>query len=162
MAQMAGLTPQAGQQPLVVSGVIQGFGTGISWIALTVVAFSTLPAAFRDEGASMFNLLRNVGSSIGISSIQTYVTSGTQVAQAQLAQSINPYGLDIHQPQIAAQLATSAGAAQLNAAVATQASWIAYLDAFRLMTIMLLLVIPLLLFVRRVKSARDARPVSLE
>ena len=48
-------------------GVIQGFGTGLAYVSLTIVAFVTLPAALRNEGAAFFNLMRNIGSSVGIS-----------------------------------------------------------------------------------------------
>jgi DHA2 family multidrug resistance protein len=162
LAQMAGLSPQTGQQPLVVSGVIQGFGTGLAYVSLTIVAFVTLPAALRNEGAAMFNLTRNIGSSVGISLMQTYVSTGTQTAHAQLVQTLSPYGLQINQPQLAAQVATAAGTATLTSAVAVQASWIAYLDAFRLMTLITLLVIPLIFLARNAKSAPGAQRVTIE
>jgi len=162
LAQMAGLSPQADQKPLIVSGIVQGFGTGLAWASLTNIAFATLAPAMRNEGASLFNLTRNIGSSVGISTIQAYVSAGSQRAQAQLVQSVNPYGLQIHQPQVSAQLATASGAAALTASVASQASWIAYLDAFRLMTILTILVLPLLIFLRRAKSERGAHQVAIE
>lgn len=162
LMQMAGLSPQTGQKPWVVSGIVQGFGTGLCWASLTTIAFATLAPALRNEGASLFNLMRNIGSSAGISSIQAYVTSGTHVAHAQLVQSINPYGMQIHQAQLSAQLATPAGVAALSAGVATQASWIAYLDAFRLMAILTLLVLPLLFFIRRAKPMPGVSQVAIE
>lgn len=162
LLQMAGISPQADQRPFVESGVIQGFGIGLSWVALSLVTFATLPATLRDEGAAMFNLMRNIGSSAGISSIQAYVTSGTQAANAQLVQHINPYGMQVHQPDLVAQLSAPGGPAALSGSIATQASWIAYLDAFRLMAILTLLVIPLIFFFRRPKPTKGAQQVVIE
>ncbi len=160
--QMAGISPQTDQRPIVVAGVTQGFGLGLAWVALSLVSFTTIPATLRDEGAAMFNLVRNIGSSVGISSIQAYVTSGTQSANAVLVQHINPYGMQIHQPDLAAQLATPAGAAALGGTIWSQASWIAYLDAFRLMTLLTVLVLPLLFFVRRARASERDRQVVVE
>ncbi len=81
--QMAGLSPDADSRILIVSGIIQGFGTGLAYVSLTVVAFVTLSGSLRNEGAAFFNLMRNVGSSVGISTIQVYVTRGTATAHAQ-------------------------------------------------------------------------------
>ena len=53
--------------PVIISGIIQGFGLGLVWVPLSTVAFTTLPANLRNEGTALFSLLRNVGSSIGIS-----------------------------------------------------------------------------------------------
>ncbi len=160
--QMAGLSPQTDSYPIIVSGVIQGFGIGIAYVALTFMSFVTLPAALRNEGASFFNLMRNVGSSIGISSIQAFVSSSTQVSHAQLVENVTPYNLPARQPQLDAQLGTPNGAVDLNNQIGTQASWIAYLDAFRLMMFLTVLFIPLLALARRAKPHRDAQPVTIE
>ena len=157
MWQMAGLSPQAGQQPLVVSGVIQGFGTGLSWVALHRGRVFDAPGGIPRRG-------------------RVDVQSAAQHRQ-QHRHLVDPGVRDLGHAGRATRSSCSTSTRmgststsrrsprswrrrqappQLNAAVATQASWIAYLDAFRLMMILLLLVIPLLLFVRRVKSARDA------
>jgi len=162
LAQMAGVSPQTGEAPWIVSGVIQGLGTGLAWASVTNIGFATLSPALRNEGTSLFNLTRNVGSTVGISLMQAYVSSGSRIANAQLVQYVNPYGLQIHQPQVSAQLATAAGTAALSSSIATQASWIAYLDAFRLMTIVTLLALPVLLLVRGAKAKRGGSEVVVE
>lgn len=157
--QMAGMSPQANARPIVISGMMQGFGLGLAWVSLSLVSFTTIPATLRDEAASMFNLVRNIGSSAGISAVQAYVTSHTQSTNATLVQHINPYGMTIHQPDLSAQLSTTAGASAVSTTVWAQASWIAYLDAFRLMMILTLLVLPLLFFLRRAKPAKGQQAV---
>jgi len=160
--QMAGFSPQIDSHPIITSGMIQGFGSGLAYVALTIVAFATLPAALRNEGASFFNLTRNIGSSVGISAFQAYVTSGTTSAHARLTEHITPYNTLATQPMVSSQMDSVSGLAALNQQVSTQASWIAYLDAFYLMMIVTVIVIPLIAFARRPTPAQGGTQVAVE
>jgi MFS transporter, DHA2 family, multidrug resistance protein len=157
--QMSGLSPQVDSGPIIWSGVIQGFGTGLAYVSLTVVAFVTLPQALRNEGTAMFNLMRNIGSSIGISLIQAYVTTGTTTARATLTESLTPYNAIAAQPQVYSQMESTNGLLALNQAVMTQASWISYLNAFHVMMILTAVTIPLILFARSAKKPTSEKPV---
>ena len=46
---------------------VQGFGFGLAYTPMTVLAFSTLPAPLVVQGSAVFNQLRNFGSSLFIS-----------------------------------------------------------------------------------------------
>ncbi|HEX5421608.1 MAG TPA: DHA2 family efflux MFS transporter permease subunit [Gammaproteobacteria bacterium] len=162
LVQMSGFSPQMDAHPVVTSGLIQGFGTGLAYVSLTTVSFVTLPPMLRNEGTSFFNLMRNVGSSIGISSIQAYVTHGTSVAHERLSELITPYNLAATQPQVQSQLSSAVGRAALNGQVTAQASWIAYLHAFYLMMIITVIVIPLIALARNARPSADAPQVHLE
>ena len=155
--QMGGISPDADSRILIVSGVIQGFGTGLAYVSLTVVAFATLSGQYRNEGAAFFNLMRNVGSSVGISTIQAYVTRGTTTAHATVTEHITPFNTDAAQSQLVPPLDTSSGLATMNHAIDMQASWIGYLNAFYLMMILTLLVIPLILFARKARQQGGAQ-----
>jgi MFS transporter, DHA2 family, multidrug resistance protein len=160
--QMGTLSPQTGSGPLIWSGVIQGFGTGLAYVSLTIVAFVTLPAALRNEGASFFNLMRNIGSSVGISSIQAYVTNSTTMAHARLTETISPYNPGADLTQVGTQIGSTAGLVGLNQQIGQQASWVAYLHAFQLMMILTLVTIPLIAFARSAKQAAGAKTVAVE
>lgn len=157
--QMAGMSPQADSRIIIESGVIQGFGTGLAYVSLTIVAFATLPQKYRNEGTAFFNLTRNIGSSVGISVIQAYVTSGTARAHATLTEHITPYNVLATQPQVYSQMDSTSGLMSLNQQVTTQASWISYLNAFHLMMILTALTIPLILLARRAKQSGGPKPV---
>lgn len=49
------------------TNMVQGFGFGLAYTPMTVLAFSTLPAPLVVQGSAIFNLLRNFGSSLFIS-----------------------------------------------------------------------------------------------
>ena len=77
--------------PVIETGFLQGFGLGFVYIPLATVSFATLPVRLRTEGTAFFNLLRNLGSSIGISVVQALLTRNTQILHAGLAERVTPY-----------------------------------------------------------------------
>jgi MFS transporter, DHA2 family, multidrug resistance protein len=77
-------------RPLIWSGIIQGLGHRHRLRADGRAAFATLPGAMRNEGTALFNLMRNIGSSIGISAVQALLVRNTQVVHAALAAHLTP------------------------------------------------------------------------
>ena len=153
-----------GYWPIITSGVVQGLGVGLVYVPLSTVAFTTLPRALRNEGTAFFNLLRNVGSSIGISVVMFLLTQNTQILHASLAEHVTPYNVASNPAAIAAHVdvGTAKGLAALNAMITDQGTMIAYIDDFRLMMVLTLLTIPFLLLIKRAKPEAGAHPVVLE
>ena len=108
----------------------------------------------------MFNLLRNVGSSIGIAATGALLTRNTQIMHTRLAAHILPWGGQIQLPA-PFSFTAPAGLAALNAAVTRQAQMIAYNDDFKLMFVMTLALIPLVLLLRPAR-ARPREPAVME
>jgi DHA2 family multidrug resistance protein len=131
--------------------------TGLAFVPLSAMAFSTLPAALRNEATALFNLLRNVAASIGISVTAAVFTRNIQVAHAGLATHVTPFNLHSHHPGMAAALATPQGTAHLNEVITAQASWLSYIDDFKMMMVMTLLATPLL-FVLKPSRKKAAAP----
>jgi DHA2 family multidrug resistance protein len=152
-----------GEGPIIISGILQGFGIGLVYVPLSTVAFATLSPQLRTEGTAFFNLLRNLGSSLGISAVQILLTRNTQILHAALAENITPFNAAIR-PGLAADhfsLASRAGLASLDAEVTRQASMIAYLDDFKLIMVMTLMLLPLLLLLRRGKKPQPGEHVAV-
>ena len=157
---MCGFSTQMSPRLVWNSTFLQGLGTGLAYVTLATTAFSTLQSQQRSEGTSLFNLMRNLGSSVGIAATQALLARNTQIVHWQLAAHIVPFGGQIQLPA-AFSLTTPAGLAALNAAVTRQAQMIAYNDDSKLMLLMTLGLIPLLLLLRpRSRSAR--KPVVIE
>jgi DHA2 family multidrug resistance protein len=135
---------------IITSGVIQGLGLGLVFVPISTVAYSTLPAAQRTEAAGIFSLMRNIGSSVGISIVMTLLSRGTQINHAELAERITPFDAPA---SVLHSLSTTTGVATLNAEVTRQASAIAFLNDFQMMMWMTIISIPLLLLLRPVRHA---------
>jgi DHA2 family multidrug resistance protein len=157
---MCGYSPLMPQSLVWSTTFLQGLGTGLTYVTITTVAFATLGVQYRSEGTSMFNLVRNVGSSIGIAATGALLTRNTQVMHERLAAHILPWGgqIQLHAPF---SLSAPAGLAALNAAVTRQAQMIAYNDDFKLMFVLTLALIPLVLLLRPAR-ARAAAPAVME
>ena len=159
--QMSGFNLQMDMYTVVWSGIAQGCGTGLVFVPLAGVAFATLKSSLRNEGAAMFSLSRNLGSSIGISIVETLLTRNTQKAHASLAQHVTPFSPLIH-AQFPGGAPTLQRLSALNAQVTEQAAMIAYNDNFKLMFWLSLAAIPLLLLLRKSGAPRSDEAVVVE
>ncbi|MDA8390035.1 MAG: DHA2 family efflux MFS transporter permease subunit [Gammaproteobacteria bacterium] len=76
---------------IIWPGVIRGLGLGLISIPIFTIAFSTLTRQETAEGSGLFNLMRNLGGSVGIAIISTIITEYTQVGWNQIGGHITPY-----------------------------------------------------------------------
>jgi DHA2 family multidrug resistance protein len=53
-------------QPVIVSGFVQGFGLGCTFVPLNTIALSNLPRHILTKGTALRSLMRNLGGSVGI------------------------------------------------------------------------------------------------
>jgi len=149
---------------IIWPGVIQGFGTGLVFVPLSAAAFATLAPSMRAQGTAIFSLIRNIGSSIGISLVQAELVRNTSIAHAGLAARLTYANPAWKNPAVAAAFDTSRPGtlAALDAAVTRQASMIAYLDNYRLMLVLTLLVIPLVFLVKMPRAGAAQAAVQFE
>jgi DHA2 family multidrug resistance protein len=146
---MTGFTPDVSQGTLVRTGLLQGFGIGFVFVALGTVAFGTLPPALRTQGTGLFNLMRNIGASIGISMMGYLLVRNSAVTQAGLVEHVTPFRQVIRDHAQQLSLAIPGGRAALAQLVTAQAEAVAFIDNFKLMMFVSLLAIPLVMLVRR-------------
>ncbi|HEY4370859.1 MAG TPA: EmrB/QacA family drug resistance transporter, partial [Burkholderiales bacterium] len=156
---------QMDKYPVIWSGFIQGLGTGFVYVPLASVTFATLDTHFRNEGTALFSLVRNIGSSIGISAVTALLTRNTQVMHSRLAESITPFS-DALRNQMPDALSSVSGLSALNAQVSGQAAMIAYNNDFKLMLLLTMLAVPLVALLRGAKpktaASADEEPMVME
>jgi len=162
--QMAHYSFNLSQSDVVWPGVIQGVGMGLVFVPLSAATFATLNPQMRAQGTALFSLVRNIGSSIGISLVQTLLVRNTVIAHASLVERITTGSMAWNNPAVARayDVSTPMGAAFLDSTVTQQAAMIAYIDDFWLMLFLTLAVTPLLLLIRppgRTAAAVDAHAV---
>jgi DHA2 family multidrug resistance protein len=148
--QMAHYSLDLAQGDIIWPGVIQGIGMGLVFVPLSAATFATLSPEMRAQGTALFSLVRNIGSSIGISLVQTMLVRNTVIAHASLTERLTYSNPAWHNPAVAKayDLSTLGGAAFLDGSVTQQAAMMAYIDDFWLMLFLTLAVIPLLLLIR--------------
>jgi DHA2 family multidrug resistance protein len=149
--------------PIIESGVVQGIGVALVYLPISTLAFLTLPGSLRNEGTAFFSLLRNVGSSIGISVVMFTLTQNTQRLTASMGEHVNRYNMNANPAAIAAHadVSSAKGAAAVAAMIGNQATMIAYLDDFKFIMVLTLLTLPFALVIRDSKT-RPAGPAVVE
>jgi len=156
---MSGFSPQMDSWPIITSGVVQGFGLGFVFVPLSTMAFATLDVGYRTDATALFSLVRNIGSSIGISIVTVVLSRNIQVNHSELAAAISPYNQNLVAASPAAAAGDPAALAQLDGLINMQALMISYVDDFRLMMFVTMLAIPLVLLLRNPRHAEASAPV---
>jgi DHA2 family multidrug resistance protein len=155
--EMSQFTLQVDAWSIVRTGVTQGLGLGFIFVPLSTITFATLRPQWRNEGTAMFSLMRNIGSSIGISVMVTLLARNTQANHALLSDQLTPFNSALQAAGHAWAPDTLAGMLALNSEVTRQAAAIAYLSDFRMMMWVTLLALPLLALLRK-----PSHPVAVE
>ena len=157
--QMVGFTDQTSAHTIVTVSIVQGFGLGLVFVPLSTVAFTTLPNELRVEGSAILTLVRNIGSSIGISMVIAELTNATIRMHASLTELVTPFNNAMQAPGVAAilNMSTPTGRALADQMVTQQASIIAYSNDFKLLMYLTMATVPLTFFIG---SSRLPRPVA--
>ena len=146
--------------------VTQGMGMSFIFVPLTTLTMNPIPAAETGYATGLYSVMRNIGSSMGISFVTTWVARQSQAHQTVLAAHVTP----MNQPTQMAlsttqQLFQASGShlitasrqalAALYGIVQQQAALLSYVEAFRLMGMLFLGVIPLVWLMRRAQGKRE-------
>jgi DHA2 family multidrug resistance protein len=154
LLQMVHFDLSMGIMPFLTSGIVQGLGVGLLFVPLSTLAFATIPPHLRPEGSSVYTLVRNLGSSVGISIMNALVVANTQTMHDSLAAKVVPSDAVVRATLPAVfNPATAAGITSLNGEITRQASMVAYVDDFRLMLVITIACMPMLLLMRKPRRA---------
>jgi len=146
---MLGYSPLMDWRLVIMATLLQGAGLGMLLPALNKTAFGTLDPKFRLEGTALFNQLRAHGSAIGIAVVLIFFYNNTQAMHTALAKDLTPYRSAAH---VAGSIAKP-GLATLNDMVTQQAAIVAIIGQFKILMFAMLIVSPLVLFLRKPRPA---------
>ncbi len=161
--QMAHFDLSMTSMPIITSGLLQGFGTGLIFVPMTALAFATLNPRLRGEGSGVNTLIRSLGMAAGISVIQAFQVQNTVIMRASMTEYIKPDD-PVFSATIPAAMnpSTMSGLANLSGELGRQAAMVAYVDGFRMLLWMTLATFPLLLLMRTPKSQSEAPVVHID
>ncbi|MBL8579413.1 MAG: DHA2 family efflux MFS transporter permease subunit [Mesorhizobium sp.] len=150
---MTGFTPQMDNYLIIETGIVQGLGLGLVFVPLSTVAFATLDVKHRTDAASLFSLVRNLGSAIGISIVTVVLTRNVQINHVELGAAMTPFNQTLAQAMPSAVAGDPTSLMKLDGLVNIQALMISYIADFKLMMLVTLCAIPLALFLRKPAKA---------
>jgi DHA2 family multidrug resistance protein len=157
---MAHFTLDSPASQVRLAAMVQGIGAPFTFVPLSVAAYATLPNALRAEAGVMLTLLRNVGSSVGISMVVAMLARSTQVNGAYLAEHFTPYDAQRWEALGTAPGANE-GTALVVGEIARQANAIAYANDFYLLALLAAATLPLGWTLRARREA-PAAPVAAD
>jgi len=147
--------------------VVQGAGLGLIFVPLTTVTIDPIPNERMGNATSIFNLMRNIGASVGISMVETI-----QVRSQQRHSSVLVRHVDMASPTVqravssmtrifaakgaGPELAVRQAHGALWGLVQRQAAMLSYNDAFRFLAIMFIVMFPLIFLMQKPRKRGPA------
>ncbi len=153
------MTLQSGTWDLMWPLVMQGFGLAFLFVPLTTLTMAPIPREETGYATSLYSVMRNIGSSIGVSFVTTAIARRSQFHQQILAAHITPeslsrpefqaYAAMLRQHGLSAAAAAHGSQALIYQSLQQQASLLSYDESFWLMGVLFLAIIPLIALMRR-------------
>ena len=155
----------------VRSRIWQSAGLAFLFVPISTMAFARIPKARTNYATGLFNLARNVGGSAGIAAVTTLLARRAQYHQSVLVAHLTPYDPPYREALArSAALAQSHGAGAVDAGMQAQgmmygtllrqSSMLSFSDAFWMMGMLFLLIVPLMFLMRKTSPVRG--PVVVE
>lgn len=152
------LNLEVSQDSFVWPNLICGIGQGLIFTPLTAMTFETLEISQMQNATGLYNLIRNIGASLGISSMKTMLANNAQVHQAYLVSHLAPTSL-VYQQKLAQLVkqysyhmdlytATHKAAGQIYNLLIQQSTLLSYIDLFRFYALLSIIAIPAVLLYR--------------
>jgi MFS transporter, DHA2 family, multidrug resistance protein len=163
------LNLQAGYWDIFWPQLIQGVGMSLLFVPLTTVTMDAIPRERMGNATSLFNLMRNIGGSVGIAMTGTMLARQQQTVTSVLGANVTGY--DPASRAMLSQMRAAMMAAGADPATATsrsygaifgmvqkQATMVSFVSLFRLLGFLFVILIPLVLIMKRPK--RGAEPIA--
>jgi MFS transporter, DHA2 family, multidrug resistance protein len=156
-----------GQWTFLWAIIISGFGSGCVFVPLSTTAVAFLANEEMQNASGLYNLLRNIGGSIGISVVNTIVARHEQLHRNELSASLTPGRQSVHgalkgmQQYLSAQGASTTTALErayglINQSLNAQSRLWSYVDDFRYMALVCFMCVPIVFALK--KSVGRRRP----
>ncbi|MBN2655297.1 MAG: DHA2 family efflux MFS transporter permease subunit [Nitrospirae bacterium] len=150
--------------------ILLGIGMGFLFIPLTTLTMSSIHKEDMGDATSMYNLLRNLGGSFGVAFVTTVLARRSQYHQSRLTENLTPYdqqfqqaasGLESTLNSVGAEPSSAAhsGLALIYKELMRQASMLSFNDAFFLVSILMIAILPLVLIMKRGSSSGSQPPL---
>ena len=139
--------------------IIQGAGLSMVFVPLTTIAMDAIPLQSMGYATSLFSMIRNIGSSMGISFVTTQIARRSQFHQQRLTESVTAFNPAVREAMRSfgatmggGGVDSTRGLGMLYGRVVRESMAMSYLELFHLLGILFLIVTPLVWFMRRPRS----------
>jgi DHA2 family multidrug resistance protein len=158
------LTLEVSVWDIALPSILTGVGLSMMFVPLATVAMGTLAQKDIGNASGVFNLMRNIGGSAGISFLITFLARHSQTNQAMLASRLNPWDLayQYRLQDLRNYFETHLGPGEayrqaqgfLYDSLRRQSQLLAYVESFQMLVVISLVCIALAFLLKRVKARR--------
>ncbi len=163
---LAHITPQIGPWSLTWAITISGASLGLVFVPLSTTALGYLPSAQIGNASGLYNLMRNVGGSIGISLVNTILARHEQLHRTEMVKGISRYSTSFQTQltgltaQVHARFdtydATQKAYGILQNTLDQQAALWSYIDDFRYMALACFICVPIVWTLKKAVAKKGA------
>jgi DHA2 family multidrug resistance protein len=156
------ITLQVSPWSMLLPIIISGFSLGLVFVPLSTTTLGDLPPQSLGNGSGLFNLLRNVGGSVGISLVNTILARHEQLHQTELSRHLAPMLPTVQNALNTFTNTLSAGSSPADAQIqaygmlqntlSQQAALWSYIDDFRYMALACFCCVPVVWALKRVRG----------
>ena len=167
---LSNLTLQVSMASVIFPTVLNGVAVSFIFVPLTTATMSQLRQRQLGSATGLYNLMLNLGGSIGIATVTTMIARGAQAHQALMMGRLTPANPAFTQQLHAAQAVLARYSDPVTAShqayaliynqLNQQAHLWAFVDTFRVFTLLVLGCLPLIFLFQRIRQA-PARQVEL-
>jgi len=161
---------ESGTWDILLHQINQGAGMAFVFVPLTILTMESIPKAETGYATSLYSVMRNIGSSVGVSFVTTWVARRSQFHQSILAAHVTSYDLQTQQFLGLARglffhqgsdwnMAGSRSLDVLYGMLRQQAALISFIEVFRIMGFLFLATVPLVLLMRKARQRGTVRAV---
>ncbi|MCJ2178313.1 DHA2 family efflux MFS transporter permease subunit [Novosphingobium album (ex Hu et al. 2023)] len=158
LALLSSMSLEVSQTRMGFVTFLQGCGSGLLFLPLTMIVFSTLPREHRNEGSTIFTLVRSLSGAAGISLIQAATIRDQAQVQSHLVERVRPDNPVIGWSMPDFDVMNVPGVQAMMGEIGRQAAMVAYVNSYRAILILAVIAAPLALFMR--KANRTAEPLA--
>lgn len=152
--------------------VVMGVGMGMIFIPLMTLTLSGIRREEMGNATSVFNLVRNLGGSLGIAFVTTMLARRSQFHQSRLVEHLTPFDANfwsssqqaaemLQRKGMAAASASQGGQGVIYEQLLRQASMMSFNDVFQILAVMMLCMLPLVLFMKHIRHGPEPAPEAL-
>jgi len=147
---------------LTIPRVVLGVGMGFLFIPLTTMTLSHIPKERMTEATAMYNLLRNIGGSFGVAFVTTMLARRAQFHHMRLMEHLTPFDtIYMETKRYIAGMLKLKGISHISpdgmiyGELLRQAGMMAFNDAFYLLSVLMIFILPMVLLMKRIKHRRQ-------
>lgn len=147
---MSTYTPDVDYETVLFTLCLQGMGFGMLSTTVTAAAYMTLTPELRPDGTAFLSLARRIGASIGVSFMVSQLLRYTQINRAALNENVSLYNETLNHLPLPESwnLFDAQGISSFQRELVRQAEFIAYLDDFRLLAFLVIVITPFVFFLK--------------